>query len=327
MGTHFKIKEVLSRDPLDLAQISRQTIEERLVPRLKVEEYFRRSGRTFRKSRFRLWFNRVIKARLIEIGFRAFGIYARGKRNALAPAVRHVQLFFPNLPPAFDGYQVLHLSDFHIDEIEGLVEALVPVLSGLRCDLCVLTGDYRYEITGPCDEVYPRMEKIIRNISTRHGIVGILGNHDAAEIAFKLEELGVHMLINDAVRIENGKDSLWFAGIDDQFDYRCADIDKSLRDIPSGGFKILLAHDPQHYRAAAARGVELYLCGHTHAGQIRLPILGAIKKNAPVPRQLVQGHWTQGSMQGYTSWGIGCSTLPVRYNCPPELAILELRRS
>jgi uncharacterized protein len=318
---------VVSGSPTELASVDRQYLLDRLASRLKVEDYFRRSGRTLRKSRFRLWFNRRIKAPVLKLALQGAGLYGRGVRNAIHPVVRRIPIFLPDLPPAFDGFEILHLSDFHIDEIDGLTEALSAALENLRPDLCVLTGDYRYEITGPCREVYPRMRTVLAAIHARHGTVGILGNHDAAEMVFRFEELGVRMLVNDALAIEHNHASLWLVGLDDQFDYCCADLAKALCGVPADSFKVLLSHDPQLYRQAAAGGVHLFLCGHTHAGQLRLPLLGPVKKNAPVPRRLVQGLWSQGRMQGYTTWGVGCSTLPVRFNCPPEIALLELHRT
>jgi hypothetical protein len=300
-------------------------LAERLKPRREVEHYFERSGRTFRKSRFRLWFNIQVKTRLLKLVFRAMGIYRRGVRNATALQVKRVELHMPNVPAAFRGFRILHLSDFHIDGVNGLAERLECLLKDLRPDLCVFTGDYRFEIMGPCADVYPRMQKVISSIRAKYGIMAILGNHDASEIAYRMEEMGVRMLINEAAEVRQGKDSIWIAGLDDDFDYRRADLPLALQSVPDESFVILLAHDPQLYRAAARRGIALYLCGHTHAGQIRLPFLGAAKKNARVARKFLQGKWQYQEMQGYTSWGAGCSTIPVRYNCPPEIAILELR--
>jgi uncharacterized protein len=291
---------------------------------MKVEAYFGRTGRTFRKSRFRLWFNKHIKAGLLKLAFRLAGIYGRGIRNSTALVINTVELKVPGLPSAFQGFRILHLSDFHIDGVNGLAERLESMLKDLRPDLCIFTGDYRFELMGPCEAVYPRMRKVVSSICADYGTLAILGNHDASEIAFRLEEMGVRMLVNEAVELRKEGHSMWIAGLDDQFDYRCADMPRALALVPRGAFTILLAHDPQLYHEAARRGVVLYLCGHTHAGQIRLPIVGAVKKNAAVPRELLQGKWSYDGMQGYTNWGTGCSTVPVRYNCPPEIALLKL---
>jgi predicted MPP superfamily phosphohydrolase len=301
-------------------------LAERLKPRLDVEAYFRRSGRTLRKSRFRLWFNIHVKTALLRLAFRLAGIYRRGLRNALAVEVKRIEVRLPSLPKSFEGFRILHLSDLHIDGVAGLAERLEVILKDLHPDVCVLTGDYRFEIKGPCTDVYPRMQKVVSSIRAELGTFGTLGNHDAAEIAFRLEEMGVRMLVNESAEIRRGDESIWIAGLDDQFDYRCADLPLALEAVPRNSFVVLLAHDPQLFEAAEQRGVALYLCGHTHAGQIRLPLIGAVKKNALVPRRFVQGLWQYKAMQGYTSWGTGSSTVPVRYNCPPEIAILELKR-
>ncbi len=254
----------------------------------------------------------------------ATGLYARGVKNALNPAVRTLRLSFPGLPAAFDGFQILQLSDFHIDGNEALVNQVIPMLARLEPDLCVVTGDYRFDIMGPCDAVYEPMRQIISNLSAKHGVFGILGNHDAGEIAYRLEELGVRMLVNEAVELRERGDSLWLAGIDDCFDYRADDLPLAAAPIPAGAFKILLAHSPDRYEEAADAEFDLYLCGHTHAGQIRLPWIGSLKHNSKVPRAYSYGQWRTKQMHGYTTAGIGCSSLPVRYNCPPEIVLIEL---
>jgi hypothetical protein len=88
----------------------------------------------------------------------------------------------------------------------------------------------------------------------------------------------------------------------------------------------LLAHAPEVYHSAAARGVNLYLSGHTHAGQIRLPVIGSIKHNSHCPKEFAYGLWKHEAMTGYTSSGIGCSSVPVRFHCPPEVVVFTLKR-
>lgn len=309
--------------PIDKC-LEERPLAERLEPRIQVEKLFAQTGRTYRLGRSTIWYKRRVEPRVLKFGLQACGLYERGVKNALDPVVRTLQLRFANLPPAFDGFRILHLSDFHIDGNEALAERLVSGLSGLRPDLCVFTGDYRFDVRGPCAGVYPPMRSIISSISSRHGILGILGNHDAAEIAFGLEEQGVRMLVNDAVEIRQRNASLWLAGIDDPFDYRCDDLEAALAKVPPQAFKVLLAHTPDRYEQAADAGVDLYLCGHTHAGQIRVPLLGSLKHNSKSPREYSFGRWSYGQMQAYTTAGVGCSALRVRYNCPPELVLIEL---
>ncbi|MGI9070595.1 MAG: metallophosphoesterase [Bryobacteraceae bacterium] len=306
--------------------IEERSLADRVTRRIEVENSFARTGRTYRKNRFELWRDSHVIPRLLKIGLQATGLYARGVKNALAPVVRTLYFDFDNLPAAFHGFQILHLSDFHIDRHNALADRVVSVIRGLKPDLCVFTGDYRFESRGPSDGVYPPMRSIVSSISSKHGVFGILGNHDAAEIAFALEEMGVRMLVNEAVAIGKGSASLWLAGVDDPFDYRCDDLPGALSAVPLQGFKILLAHTPDLYEEAATRAVDLYLCGHTHAGQIRFPLIGPLHRNSKTPRACAYGCWRRKQMHGYTTAGVGCSGLAVRFNCSPEVALIELRR-
>ncbi len=292
--------------------------------RLQVEEYFRTSGRTLRKGHFRLWFDEEVKPRLMRAGFQAAGLYESGRRNAVSPRVHFVRIAIPGLPRALEGFTILQISDLHIDKMDGLAEAVATLCTPLRPDVCVLTGDYRYEIRGSCAEVYPRMDVVLASLHPRLGTFGILGNHDAAEIAEYLDGRGVHMLLNSATKVIVEDAEIWLAGVDDPYDYRCADISRALESVPEQAFTVLLAHTPEVYCEAAARGIKLYLCGHTHAGQIRLPGVGALKVNGRFPREFAQGHWVYNAMHAYTSWGAGCSTVPVRFHCPAEVALIEL---
>ena len=127
------------------------------------------------------------------------------------------------------------------------------------------------------------------------------------------------------LRIRKPRSSIWVAGVDDAWDYACADLPRALSGLPSSAFKVLWAHSPDIIGEAAAAGIQLFLCGHTHAGQIRLPLIGATLVPAQCERRFLQGRWKEGEMEGYTSSGVGCSLLPVRFGCPPEIGLIELR--
>lgn len=249
-----------------------------------------------------------------------------GERSCLEHEVRHVVVGCPGLPAAFDGFRLLQLSDIHSDGLPGLPAAICGKLKGLEADLCVLTGDYRFEVSGPCHNVYSAMQEIVAAVRSPCGIVGILGNHDFYEEAVALEGMGVHMLINQSVEISRGGESLWIGGVDDPHYYGCDDLDAALTGIPPGAFTVLLVHSPELYREAQARGVGLYICGHTHAGQLCLPLLGPLLLNARCPRKLCAGLWNYKGMAGYTSAGAGSSMVPVRFCCPPEITVIELKR-
>jgi hypothetical protein len=309
-----------------LGAIRANTLAERLEPRLAVEQHFAQIGHTYRHGKAFRFFDQKIMRPGLKIGLRLVGLYKVGRQNSLSPKIREITLHYPNLPESFDGFRLLHLSDFHIDGVSGLAETLAPILAGIKPDLCVFTGDYRFEDRGPCDGVYPRMRQVIESISAKHGVWGILGNHDSAEIAYGLEALGVRMLINESTEIRHGADSVWLLGVDDPFDYHCADLEAAISSVPEHGFKILLAHAPELYEGAAALGVDLYLTGHTHAGQIRLPIIGSVKHNSHCPKEFSFGLWKHGGMRGYTTSGVGCSSVPVRFHCPPEIVVFVLKR-
>ena len=309
--------------------IDEHRLTERLRPRVEIERRYAQQGHTRRHGRLKRLFEQRIQRPVLRYGLKAIGLYERGTRNAVTVHTTRLQLAFPELPAAFDGFRILHISYFHIDGVEGLAEALERAISELhpQPDLCVFTGDYRFEDLGDCQRVYPRMQTVVRGIRAAHGIYGILGNHDAAEIAFRLEEFGVQMLVNESARIERGNSSLCLIGVDDRFDYQCDDLSAALDGVPQEVFKILLSHSPELYNEAGAAGISLYLTGHTHAGQIRLPGIGALKHNARCPRRMAFGAWQHQGMQGYTSAGVGCSSVPIRFGCPPELVLLELVRA
>jgi predicted MPP superfamily phosphohydrolase len=313
-------------DGLSIATSSCRDLKQQLEHRLKLEARHQQHPKAHGHGGFLVRQERVLRV-LLKAALRLTGLYQRGLSNALRPVVRHLQFDFPNLPLGLEGFRILHLSDLHIDGIDGLTEVLVEQLGDYPVDLCVLTGDYRFEVYGSCEAVYPRMSRIVRSIRARHGILGILGNHDCAEIAIQLEELGVRMLINEAVQIGPRENRLSVLGIDDSYYYGCDDLAAAAEGVPDQDFKLLLAHTPELYTQASTAGIDLYLAGHTHAGQIRLPWLGGLILNADCPRDFTGGPWRYESMRGFTSAGVGCCVLPVRFGCPPEVVIVELCRS
>ena len=300
-------------------------LEARLARRRSIETQHHRGPNAHGHGDFVLQ-HELVLAWILKTGLRVAGLYQRGLANALRPVVRHLRLEFAHLPPELDGFRILHLSDLHIDGVPGLAEALAAELAFLPVDLCVLTGDYRFYARGPCDRVYALMRSVLDSVRACHGIVGILGNHDCADMALELEKLGVRMLINESVPIGAPDNPLWVIGVDDPHFYGCDDLPLALEGVPRQQFKLLLAHTPELYREAAAAGIDLYLSGHTHAGQIRLPGVGPVLQLAACPRALASGHWHHDGMEGYTSAGVGCSLLPVRFGCPPEIVVIELSK-
>ncbi len=295
-------------------------LEDRLAPRRAAEARHHKGPTAHGHTDLLLRADRALGP-LLKLALKGTGLYGRGLRNALQLRVRHLRFEFSNLPPWLHGFRILHLSDVHIDGVRGLTTALCDCVREIPVDLCVLTGDYRFEVDGPCDGVYPHIERLLRAVRTRTGVLGILGNHDEADMAIVFEHLGVRMLINESTEVEP---SFWVIGVDDAHYYGCADLSESLVPVPPDAFKLLLAHTPELYAEADRADIDLYLCGHTHAGQICLPHLGAPFLNVCCPRTFARGRWQHGRTQGFTTAGAGCSLLPVRYNCPPEVALVEL---
>jgi predicted MPP superfamily phosphohydrolase len=265
----------------------------------------------------------------LRVGLRLTGLYDRGVGNALRPEVQHVHFTFANLPDAFDGFTMLHLSDLHIDGHDHLAERLAASLKHLKVDLCVLTGDYRFGISGVCDSVYAPMARVLESIQARHGVLGVLGNHDQVEMVPHFERMGMRMLLNKAIEVrhEVERESLWIVGVDDPHHYGCDDLPGAVQEVPDDAFRVLLVHTPELITDAHAHGIDLYLCGHTHGGQIRFPLLGPLLTMTNCPREYVHGVWAYHSVQGYTNRGAGSSGVPVRFNCPPEIGLITLHQA
>jgi uncharacterized protein len=129
------------------------------------------------------------------------------------------------------------------------------------------------------------------------------------------------MLLNECEIIKRDEQSIYLAGIDDAHFYLTDNIEKTASGIPNGVFSILLSHTPEIYEEAAHVDFNLLLSGHTHGGQICLPGRIPIILNSVLPRNMGSGAWKYRGMFGYTSVGAGSSTIPVRFNCLPEITL------
>jgi predicted MPP superfamily phosphohydrolase len=261
---------------------------------------------------------------IIRSALKLTGQYSRARRNADHIVVRRNTLTFAKLPPAFDNFTILHLSDLHVDISEGAMRHLVSIVGDLQYDICVLTGDYRGRTYGPFEKCLIGLNELRAQL--KGPLYGVLGNHDSIEMAPALEAMGIRMLFNECETIVRGGEQIYLAGVDDPHFYRADDIGKAASRIPQEAFSILLSHTPEIYDRAAAAGFGFMLSGHTHGGQICLPGGIPIKLEAILPRAMGAGAWRYIGMVGYTSVGIGTSLLPVRLNCPPEITLHTLRR-
>jgi hypothetical protein len=258
--------------------------------------------------------------------FKIMRVYELGRKNALDIEKQEITFTFPTLPPAFDNYKILLLTDLHLDGVDGLTEKLIEIVRQTQVDLCILGGDYRMEIYGPFDEALSLLRKLLPAIRADDGIVGILGNHDCLEIVGSLQRDGITFLVNNSTKIDRNGDQLWLAGVDDPHYYRSHNLEQAFEGIPRGSFSIFLAHSNEVYREALSYGPKLYLCGHSHAGQIRIPPFGPIFTHSSAPRYMSFGEWRYEGMRGYTSGGVGVSGVPVRFNSKGEVTVITLRK-
>ena len=252
------------------------------------------------------------------------GLYRRGAKNAERVRVIHNTIASAKLPPRFDGFTVLQLSDLHVDISAGAMQRLAALLPDLRYDLCVMTGDFRGATFGPFDAVLDGLERIRARVTGP--VYGVLGNHDSIRMVPRLERMGIRMLLNESEAIARGDQRIYLAGIDDAHFYRVDNIEKAAHDLGEDAFSILLSHTPEIYRQAAHAGFDLLLAGHTHGGQICLPGSIPITLDSVLPRRMGSGAWRYNDMAGYTSVGAGCSIVPVRLNCLPEITLHRLTR-
>jgi predicted MPP superfamily phosphohydrolase len=239
-------------------------------------------------------------------------------------AIERQQVFLRRLPKALDGLRLVHLSDFHYGPLTDSrhLERAVKAANDLRPDLIALTGDYISQdrvYAAPCAELVGRLR-------ARFGVFAVLGNHDhwtdAALLADLFRAEGIQMLINEGMRLELCGESFWMAGVDDTM-VGLEDLSLALAGSSDEEMRLLLAHNPIILRRAARADVDLVLSGHTHGGQVTLR---PEKSRSGRPRRrLLRGLGRRGNTQIYVTRGLGTVVLPIRYGCPPEVSVLELR--
>jgi predicted MPP superfamily phosphohydrolase len=237
------------------------------------------------------------------------------------------------LPEQFDGFKIVHLSDLHYGPHISTADlaAVVETTNRLQPDLAVITGDF---VTAPLfgDPSRARRNaepcaKVLADLRTRVGTFAVLGNHDyrvgADWVAQTLDNIGISVLCNRAVPLESNQARLWMAGVDDVLTDG-PDLEKALQQVPKNEPTVLLAHEPDYADYVARFRVDLQLSGHSHGGQVRLPLLGAPILPA-MARKYPIGLRRIGPLHLYTNRGIGVIDPPIRLNCPPEITLVTLR--
>jgi len=260
---------------------------------------------------------------LIRLVLMLTGLYWRGLRNAKDVQLRHNYIRSSALPRPFDGFTILQISDLHADMNDGAMDRVAALAKQASYDICVLTGDYRGLTFGPFEATLAGMASIRSAI--KGAVYGVLGNHDTVRLLPGLEAMGIRMLVNESETIKRCDQRIHLVGVDDAHFYRMDNIEKATTGIPADEFKILISHTPEIYRQAAYADFNVLISGHTHGGQICLPGGIPITLSSVLPRRMGAGAWKYHEMAGYTSVGAGSSSVPVRFNCPPEITLHHLR--
>src|SRR5215475_3846670 len=143
---------------------------------------------------------------VIRSALRVAGLYKRGLRNAERVELRCNEVRLADLPPSFDGFVILHISDMHADMNAGAMRRVIELLDGLRYDICVMTGDFRGKTFGPFDTALSEMARVRAHLSGP--VFGVLRNHDTIRMVPELEKIGIRMLLNEMEAIERGNERI-----------------------------------------------------------------------------------------------------------------------
>lgn len=281
------------------------------------------------------WFFALIPA-LGVMGWFAFGFIEGWKRLEL----KHITFTSPDLPPYFDGYRLVQITDFHLGSFppgNDFVQKVVDATNNEEPDMILFTGDL---VNNQASEVEPYLDTL-GQLHASDGIYSIWGNHDYCEYgnnhsigALKRnrrmlygyqESLGWHQLMNEHHVVSHGMASIAVIGVENPgqppFTNR-SNLKKAMKGLNPDMFKILLSHDPHHWRReVVGKKIQLTLAGHTHAGQLK------IGKWTPARMAFKEwgGAYRIGEQMLYVSSGIGGS-FPFRLGVWPELTVITLKR-
>ncbi len=238
--------------------------------------------------------------------------------------IEEVEIRLKRLPKKLNGFRLVHLSDIHHSPFTNLdhIENAVQTANDLQPDMFVLTGDY---VSHETEYIKP-VGEVLGRLSSEFGTYACLGNHDhwtdAEAVTNALRANDIKVLVNEGFRFIAGDVSFWLCGVDDYMLKR-TDLAAALRGSFPDELKMLLAHNPVILRQAMKYDVDVMFSGHTHGGQVK--IRESEKKVLAHRRKLSSGLHERNGTQIYITRGIGTVVLPVRYQCPPEISLIELR--
>ncbi|UCH27701.1 MAG: metallophosphoesterase [Trueperaceae bacterium] len=219
--------------------------------------------------------------------------------------------------------KLVQLSDLHFGPFHQRksLDAWVDATLAEAPEVIVVTGDFIDHLSGA--DLEP-LASALKKLRAPLGVWGVWGNHDRSRaphiqtLEQVLDRSGIKILNNRGVLLRN---DLFLAGVDDFHNGR-PDLELALGARPTDAACILLSHNPDLLPQVPA-SVGLTLCGHTHGGQIKLPLIGPPLTSSRYGKRFAEG-WVEAAAPAYVSRGLGTSMLPIRFNCPPELSVLEL---
>ncbi|MCE5192456.1 MAG: metallophosphoesterase [Candidatus Cryosericum sp.] len=269
----------------------------------------------------------------------AFGVIVGGAvvegffREPFQLDVERLSIVAPSLPTEFDGLKVAQLSDLHIHSVSKAYQRAIDDIQREHPNLVVITGDLvdRPEDTSACISFLSQL----RNAAGVPMVV-VPGNWDHRAFPTEQsiatwhkrlqEETGVRVLVNQNAVLHHQGSRIWLVGTDDPY-FGYADLDASFKGVPETAFALVLTHAPEAFEELARRRpAKVVLAGHTHGGQVRLPLIGAVMVPSRYGTRFAHGLFKLGDTIFYVNAGMGMSHIPVRFMCRPELTIMTLRK-
>lgn len=242
--------------------------------------------------------------------------------------VNHHSIHHPSIPDAFESFKIVQFSDTHIGFHYDLkqLQRTVQTINQQKPDLIVFTGDLVDKPhTYPFDSNLP---SLLNKLQAPYGKYWIYGNHDhggygTEKIHQVMRDGGFTLLQNNHARIYRGGSEFVLVGLDDVM-LGQPNLPKALIDVAPSLFTILMVHEPDgadHYKSYP---VDIQLSGHSHGGQIQLPLFGYLV-TPPMAEKYVEGHYKLDSLDLFVSRGLGTTRLPYRFLCRPEISVFHLQ--
>ena len=277
---------------------------------------------------------KILSIQAVALGLIGYGYSTELEMNLIE--ITKVTLKLPRLDPAFKGLRFVQISDFHLGQWinKERLERVFKIASEQAPDYFILTGDYlEFRPYGArngwatYEENLNLISSSFSQLSAYRPTIAILGNHDhkiyAEWIEQALSAAGVTVLRNSVTTIRRGRSEIHIAGLDD-VNQKMARLDQLMNALPETGCSILLAHEPDFADASAAtERFDLQISGHSHGGQIVIPLIGAplLPESG---QKYPSGLYNVDKMLLYTNRGIGVTTINVRFNCRPEITVFTL---